>query len=40
MQPDPVPTSKIVELLFKDKSNTHSTINSVSGRGINTLEST
>ena len=25
---------------FKDKSNTHSTINSVSGRGINTLEST
>ena len=40
MQPEPVPTSTMVEFLFKDKSNVHSTISSVSGLGINTLEST
>jgi hypothetical protein len=40
MQPEPVPTSKILEFLLNDNSNVHSTINSVSGRGINTLGST
>ena len=40
MHPEPVPTSRIVEFLFSDNPNSHSTINSVSGRGISTLEST
>ena len=40
MHPEPVPTSRIVEFLFNDNPKSHSTINSVSGRGISTLEST